>query len=209
MNHLRNHSTASSTGSLTDDLALFSSLPTSSSPADFSSYAYGAPGAGDASLSDIDSPYPGISGSRQHSRRPSVVASLNDVGLESPHPNSHAGGRSRARAFSFLSVHHDAHGYGAKHGDGLSPATGETPVFGGGGYDDALDADDTFSEDDDDEGVEMQPKSGGAGGGGMGAGRTYRARFQPLEGHELALMGVSAAAVLGLTVGAVVLTWVG
>ncbi|GAA5833440.1 hypothetical protein JCM11251_003496 [Rhodosporidiobolus azoricus] len=207
--HHRTHSLTSSTGSLTDDLV---ALPTHTSHSDpfYDGYAYGAQGAGDTSMtaSEIgDSPY--IGGAE--SRRSSVVA------LTAMSPSLGTGGdkpgRSRARAFSFLSVHQP---YGAREGDsnGISPSTGETPFVGGaydrafehGDLDDEIDAlSDVSSAGGDD--VEMRPT--GETAAMRWGGKAYRSRFQPLEGAEYALMGVSAVCVVGLTVGAVVLTWVG
>ncbi|GAA5858233.1 hypothetical protein JCM8547_005702 [Rhodosporidiobolus lusitaniae] len=210
--HYRTHSTASSTGSLSDDLALYSSSsnnhrnPLHDDPYSSYSYAGGGGGAGDASMSELgDSPYVG-GGAGEDDDKPTGRG-----GKSAPSTAGGAGGgRSRARAFSFLSAHHP---YGPREGSmaGESPATGETP-FVGGAYDFALDAsEDALSVSSDDDGaVEMQQRgeaatSRMAGGGG----RTYRTRFQPLVGVELAWMGVSAGAVLALTVWAVVLTWVG
>ncbi|GAA5944025.1 hypothetical protein JCM10213_008974 [Rhodosporidiobolus nylandii] len=197
--HGRTHSLASSTGSLSDDLA-FASTPSYGD----TSYSYGAPGVGigDTSLSDIgDSPY--LHGGRaggSESRRSSV-------GLVGAAGGGGGERRSRARAFSFLSTRDP---YGPREGDvgGPSPASGETP-FVGGGYEYALDAeDDTLSDGEEGEAHEMRSTAAQASPN-LAGGRAYRQRFQPLLGYELAWMGVSAAAVLGLTVGAVVLTWVG
>ncbi|GAA5987594.1 hypothetical protein JCM11641_005376 [Rhodosporidiobolus odoratus] len=204
VSHNRTHSTASSTGSLSDDLALFSSSsrpPTLADPFN-TTYAYGT-GTGDASLSDIgDSPFIGDgSDGGATSRRSSigVVRARDGTNGAADTAAGGGGGRSRARAFSFLSVHQP---YGMKEGEGSSPATGETP-FMGGGYDFALEAgDDSPSEGG---GPPIEMRSVGAAPAGRG-GRGYRHRFQPLVGQELAWMGVSAACVLGLTVGAVVLT---
>ncbi|GAA5887076.1 hypothetical protein JCM6882_009439 [Rhodosporidiobolus microsporus] len=211
--HHRTHSLTSSTGSLTDDLA----LPTSSSRhdpfGDDGGYAYGAQGAGDTSMSASDfgdSPYLGRGHSRRSSAGVGAGGAVGGGGGASSIGGPAGGGRSRARAFSFLSAHHP---YGAREGDldGVSPSTGETP-FVGGGYDYALDAEeedevDALSSGDEAGGMEMRPM--GEASPRAGGGRAYRSRFQPLDGVEYVMMGVSAMAVVGLTVGAVVLTWVG
>ncbi|GJN94574.1 hypothetical protein Rhopal_007657-T1 [Rhodotorula paludigena] len=219
----RRHSIASSTGSLSDDLFHLSGPQTSG-------YAY-SPAAGDTSfaLSDTDSPYLGSGAPARSSTTlppaPPLVATAASTPAGTPFVGESAtggvnklGGRSRARAFSFLSVHPAQ--YGERHdADGPSPATGETP-FVGGAYDFALDGDEVDAldydddEDDSDErrgrGVEMREMGASAAGGtGAAAGKAYRMRFQPLEGYELAWMAVSASAVLGLTVTAVVLSVVG
>jgi hypothetical protein len=212
--HQRSHSIASSTGSLSDDLNLaFTSSNTPSTADPFSSYSYGAAGgAGDTSLSELglgESPYLG-----GHSRRSSVALGVTSPGLgggeTAPSTTGGEGSRrSRARAFSFLSTHQS--NYGPREGDTAPfPSTGETP-FAGGAYDFALDAgDDSLSSDGEGEGVEMQ-QAGVAGSASPRTreGRAYRTRFQPLLGVELAWMGVSAAAVTALTVGAVVLAFAG
>ncbi|GAA6037592.1 hypothetical protein JCM8097_006130 [Rhodosporidiobolus ruineniae] len=210
--HHRTHSLPSSTGSLSDDLALFSS----STPAPLyghaaaDGYTYDAQGDTSVDASEAgDSPYLGGSG---------AGGATSGTGGASTAGGESGSRRSRARAFSFLSTHHGQAGqsYGARGLDGPSPATGETP-FVGGAYDYALDAEETLTDEEDEDdlvataggrdgGEAMEMRSPGLGGGG---GRAYRARFQPLVGVELAVMGVSAAAVLGLTVGAVVLAFVG
>ncbi|BGP74501.1 hypothetical protein NBRC10513v2_007933 [Rhodotorula toruloides] len=207
MHGLRHHSIASSTGSLTDDLALASSLASHDG-----GYAYGAhpDQSMRSSFSDIDpgSPYVGLS----RSITPAVVHVP-----PSPTPSSSTTlpgalggtGRTRARAFSFLSV---AGQPAATSHSAPSPATGDTP-FVGGAYDFALAADELDpsddDEDDDEAGHEMRALGGGSSGPKMAAASLYRMRFQPLEAHELAWMAVSAAAVTGLTVAAAVLAFVG
>ncbi|BGP44154.1 hypothetical protein JCM10449v2_008218 [Rhodotorula kratochvilovae] len=214
--HLRSHSTASSTGSLTDDLLYSGSA--SAPLGGGGDYAYGASGAGDASFAYSDgggSPLPDLPSSRRSSVSHHPAAAPHDT----PKLGAAGAGRSRARAFSFLSVRGGAGagGYGER-GDaagGLSPHSGETP-FVGGAYDFALDGegdevdalgDDALQSDYEDEGTEMREVGAATAGGAKTGG--YRNRFQPLVGHELAWMGVSAAAVTGLTVAAVVLACVG
>lgn len=122
-----------------------------------------------------------------------------------------AGGsrRSRARAFSFLldSSSTPVHGRRASLSSTLGDHHSDLP-FGGDAYDFALRAEEEEEED-------LEPELGAAAGGGGGGGaeaqqrRAYRQTFQPIVQEELWWMGVSAAAVLGLTVGAVVLSVVG
>ncbi|BGP28263.1 hypothetical protein JCM10295v2_007250 [Rhodotorula toruloides] len=207
MHGLRRYSIASSTGSLTDDLALASSLASHDG-----GYAYGAhpDHSMRSSFSDVDpgSPYVGLSRS--------ITPALVHV---PPSPTPSTGttlpgalggtGRTRARAFSFLSV---AGQPAAPSISAPSPATGDTP-FVGGAYDFALAADEldpSDDEDDDEAGHEMRALgAGGAVGSKMSAASSYRMRFQPLEAHELAWMAASAAAITGLTVAAAVLAFVG
>ncbi|BGO96349.1 hypothetical protein NBRC10512v2_008074 [Rhodotorula toruloides] len=202
MHGLRRHSIASSTGSLTDDLALASSLASHDG-----GYAYDQ--SMRSSFSDIDpgSPYVGLS----RSITPSVVhvppSPAPSTGKTLPGALGGTG-RTRARAFSFLSV---AGQPAATSLSAPSPATGDTP-FVGGAYDFALAADEldpSEDEDDDEVGHEMRALGGGSSGAKMSAASSYRMRFQPLEAHELAWMAVSAAAVTGLTVAAAVLAFVG
>ncbi|GAA6052548.1 hypothetical protein JCM3770_003237 [Rhodotorula araucariae] len=180
--HLRSHSTASSTGSLTDDLLFASYTPYSPASA---------------------SPYPDLAPDAPSSRRSSASSAPPPPPL-SPTPTatpSVAAGRSRARAFTFLGVP-----YADRLDSGPSPHTGETP-FIGGAYEYALDGDD----DEDHLATEMREVGGGGGpaGGGRGRPTAFRTSFQPLVGYELAWMGLSAAAVTGLTVAAVVLACIG
>jgi len=236
--HLRRHSIGSSTGSLSDDL-LYSnshSAPLSSSTA--FAYQSG-PGDTSYAFSDHDSPHPDLAHSRQSSSRrssfahsspltsaPAVPPSLVPLGILSapgaPNPSGSVAapglgtGRSRARAFSFLGVQ-DA--YGERHdAAGTTPHTGATP-FVGSAYDSAFELGDDEGEGEghegegsSDDGLEMR-EVGGAGGASAAAAKArtsgYRTRFQPLVSYELAWMAVSAASVLGLTVAAVVLAFVG
>lgn len=207
MHGLRRHSIASSTGSLTDDLALASSLASHDG-----GYAYGAhpDQSMRSSFSDIEaaSPYVGLSRTEQ----PAVPTRTPPTGATS-FPGSHGSGttgRTRARAFSFLSV---AGQPTAGSPSALSPATGDTP-FVGGAYDFALAADefnpsDEAEDDEVEASQEMRALGGGSSGAKVPAASSYRMRFQPLETHELAWMAASAAVVTGLTVTAAVLAFVG
>ncbi|GAA5968488.1 hypothetical protein JCM21900_001122 [Sporobolomyces salmonicolor] len=185
---------------LSDDLAVYSTSPSLGlshhGPDAYSSYAYGP--AADTSFdhhaldSSFHTPSPSLGG---HSRRSSVAGATEGEGK-----------RSRARAFSLLGARQGPYG-GTQEG-----AQGEgTGAFEGETYErafDALEADD----DSDDEGVEMREWTAGdrlALGGGATGGKAARTRFEPFEREELLWMGVSAAAVLGLTAGAVVLAFVG
>lgn len=208
----RTHSVASSTGSLSDDLAFHN--PTSFA-SNTGSYSYGpaASSVGDTSLSDIYSPDLGGGNSRRNSVALGGGGPTTGRGsgrTASLATSSIAGGggdrRSRARAFSFLSAHHSSYDTSDR-----SPS-GETP-FAGGAYDFALDAEDALASDDDEDvgqggAVEMQPTGVNSREGGGGP-RAYRMRFQPLVAVELTWMAVSGAAVTALTLGAVVLAFAG
>ncbi|KPV72735.1 uncharacterized protein RHOBADRAFT_55431 [Rhodotorula graminis WP1] len=235
--HLRRHSIGSSTGSLSDDL-LYSnahSAPLASSTA--FTYQAGPPDTSYA-FSDHESPLNDPHSRASSSRRssfahssplaavpPSVVplGTLTTPGTPKAANTATAApgvgtGRSRARAFSFLGAH-DA--YGDRHdAAGATPHTGATP-FVGSAYDSAFELGDDEGDadsregdgdggDSDDDGLEMR-EVGGAGAAAAAKARTsgYRTRFQPLVSYELAWMAVSAASVLGLTVAAVVLAFVG
>ncbi|GAA5847570.1 hypothetical protein JCM9279_005299 [Rhodotorula babjevae] len=236
--HLRRHSIGSSTGSLSDDL-LYSnshSAPLSSStPFAYQS----GPGDHSYAFSDHDSPHPDLPHSRQSSSRrssfahssPAVPPSLVPLGTlatpGTPKPSSSTAptpslgaGRSRARAFSFLGAHE---AYGDRHdAAGTTPHTGATP-FVGSAYDSAFELGDDEGDEDgaegrggggdasSDDGLEMREVGGAGAAAAAAKARTsgYRTRFQPLVSYELAWMAVSAASVLGLTVAAVVLAFVG
>ncbi|GAA5890098.1 hypothetical protein JCM5296_004769 [Sporobolomyces johnsonii] len=194
---------------LSDDLAVYSTSPSHPAPDAYSSYAYG-PGA-DTSFdhhaldASFRTPSPSLGG---HSRRSSSGAGGGGTGRGGD------GRRSRARAFSVLSAPHRQalFGGGGNEEEGLGEG-----AFEGGAYDRAFDALEMGEDDDDDDdegGIEMRERRTGEnsalpGGGGASGGKAARTRFQPLEREEVLWMGVSAAAVLGLTAGAVVLAFVG
>lgn len=137
-----------------------------------------------------------------------------------------ASNRSRARAFSFLSVHHQG-----GNPAGMATPGGLSSPFSGGAYDSALD---DGHDDDDGDDSEADDIIGGldrATGPSTVSGRdeyplsrigtnvsasasapnrsVYRVRFQPLDGYELAGMAASAIAVLALTATALVVAIVG
>ncbi|GAA5909037.1 hypothetical protein JCM8208_007409 [Rhodotorula glutinis] len=234
--HLRRHSIGSSTGSLSDDLLYsntHSAPPTAlsypSGPAD-TSYAFS-----DTDSPHLDLHHSRPSSSRRSSfahtsplAPPAVPPSLVPLGTlgtlpGTPKPSSTAPtptGRSRARAFSFLGAH-DA--YGDRHdAAGTTPHTGATP-FVGSAYDSAFELGDDEADGDgldegdgaSDDGLEMREvgRAGGTAAAAAAAAKArtsgYRTRFQPLVSYELAWMAASAASVLGLTVAAVVLAFVG
>lgn len=133
--------------------------------------------------------------------------------------------RSRARAFSFLSVHADAaaDAFPPPRPGIPSPAltySAEAP-FAGGTYESALDDDaddgDLDSDGDTDRLAGSRHDSGqtlamnrlGQGVAPIGGKTVYRVRFQPLDSLELAWMAVSAFLVLGLTVTSLIVAFVG
>ncbi|TNY21456.1 hypothetical protein DMC30DRAFT_201280 [Rhodotorula diobovata] len=122
-------------------------------------------------------------------------------------PRSHSGATPFVgRAYE--SALDGAYGAEDEDADEVDVLGGARGGGGGGGGESSEDED-----DDDDEGrgaLEMREVRG-RDGAAAGKARTggYRTRFEPLEGYELAWMGVSAASVLGLTVAAVVLAFVG
>ncbi|GAA5992663.1 hypothetical protein JCM10908_002714 [Rhodotorula pacifica] len=226
----RRHSTAS----LSDDQVFFASRRASDT-----GYAYdGAPTYDlSASQSDTDAAGPATrtgsamspTSSRTSAPHPDTVSlSTHEVDQAETPVHAPTSNRSRARAFSFLSVH-PAMSAPALRTPGLSPAlsfASDTP-FVGGSYDSALDdaededADSVLDLDaNDDVGGQHRNAGGrtdrssfamtGLGHATGSEGRTsYRTRFQPLDSLELAWMTVSAVAVLALTVGSLVVAFVG
>ncbi|GAA5873161.1 hypothetical protein JCM1840_005587 [Sporobolomyces johnsonii] len=199
---------------LSDDLAVYSTSPSHPAPDAYSSYAYGPGGGADTSFdhhaldASFRTPSPSLGGG--HSRRSSSGAGGGGTGRGGD------GRRSRARAFSVLSAPHRQalFGGGGNEEEGLGEG-----AFEGGAYDrafDALEMGEDEDEEEEEEGIEMRERRTGEDsalplprGGGVSGGKAARTRFQPLEREEVLWMGVSAAAVLGLTAGAVVLAFVG
>ncbi|BGP58693.1 hypothetical protein JCM8202_005728 [Rhodotorula sphaerocarpa] len=227
----RRDSFASSLRSLEDDLAYLAS-DHASALTDEPSYAPAATRSQTGATDDADG----------HSFPPPTartVSSATDPVSPAKAPNN----RSRARAFSFLSVNHGQTGYGqsglsplgtpADEVGGLSPALSVAShvPFVGGAYESAFDDDEDdeeteeaaglTSDDEESDPSRSQRRRGSdslalnrldshTSSSGVAPRRTlYRVRFQPLDALELAWMGASALAVLALTVGALVVAFLG
>lgn len=225
----RRLSLASSVGSLSDDLVFSAHRRTTDT-----GYAYDAALNYDMSTSQSDNetsdrvpadraavnvrnhPLPDVT---SHAGSHHDTADTHSVDQERARPPN----RSRARAFSFLSAHPTAPPPNLGTSPALSYAS-EAP-FAGGAYDFALDdMEDDILGSDTDAGAENDV-TGDSGrrssrqnsipmhrlGSGLATldKAAYRVRFQPLDALELAWMAASAFVVLALTVGSLVIAFVG
>lgn len=225
----RRLSIASSAGSLSDDLVFATPRRTPDT-----GYAYNAALNYDMSTSQSDN--------EASDRAPDDHAAVNVLNRPPPDVTSRAGShhsaagsdsveqgrarpanRSRARAFSFLSVQPTAPPPNLATSPSLSYAP-EAP-FAGGAYDFALDGtEDDILGSDTDAGAENDAAGDSARRSSrrnsipmhrLGSGlatldkAAYRVRFQPLDALELAWMAASAFVVLALTVGSIVIAFVG
>jgi hypothetical protein len=225
----RRLSIASSVGSLSDDLVFATPRKTTDT-----GYAYDAALNYDLSTSQSDNetsdPAPNDIAAVNIPTRPPPdltsrtgshhgTAASDSVEQERARPAN----RSRARAFSFLSVHPTAPPPNLATSPSLSYAS-EAP-FAGGAYDFALDdtEDDILGSD-----TEAGAENAVTGDSGRRSSRrnsipmhrlgsglatldkaAYRVQFEPLDTLELAWMAASAFVVLALTVGSLVIAFVG
>ncbi|GAA5877618.1 hypothetical protein JCM3774_005359 [Rhodotorula dairenensis] len=217
----RRHSIASSSSaaSLADEHMYAASAPHRDAD---TGYAYDGAPKYDASTPPLDTDAPPTSS--PPSQAPSGFHQNAREGVPGEQQESaRPANRSRARAFSFLSVHAPA---AASANPGIpSPAhafSADAP-FAGGTYESAFDddAEDNDADFDSDADEHMLASSGSYGGQSIAMNRlghgvsspgdkaVYRVRFQPLDSLELAWMALSAFLVVGLTVGSLIVAFVG